>query len=220
MEMRTSTRAAGPLLAGIFVTAGLDAVRHPESKVKAAEAVTKPLQARIESLPDDTATLVRLNGMAQVVGGSLLAVGKFRRLAATVLIGSLIPTTYAGHRFWEELDDERRAQAQTHFMKNLGLLGGLVLMATEGRTPRTRNRARTLRHAKNSARASARSVQGSASSSLHRASDGARHVIHQVEDVVARDMPKVTEAANQLLSSGSDLTASLFAKAGDHLPTA
>jgi hypothetical protein len=63
-----------------------------------------------------------------------LAAGKFRRLAALALIGSIVPTTYAGHRFWEESDPATRAQQKMHFVKNLGLLGGLILAAfdTEG----------------------------------------------------------------------------------------
>ena len=118
----------------MFVAGGADALRHPEGKVKAAEKVTRPLSEHIEALPDDTALLVRINGGVQVTAALLLSVGKFRRLASVALIGSIIPTTYAGHRFWEELDEDKRAQQRIHFLKNLGLLGGLVLAAfdTEG----------------------------------------------------------------------------------------
>ena len=48
-----------------------------------------------------------------------------------MLVASVIPTTYAGHRFWEEVDDETRAQQHVHFLKNLGLLGGLILAAND-----------------------------------------------------------------------------------------
>ena len=46
-----------------------------------------------------------------------------------------MPTTLAGHRFWEEDDKQKRAQQQIHFLKNAGLLGGLILAAvdTEGK---------------------------------------------------------------------------------------
>jgi putative oxidoreductase len=118
----------------MFIVGGLDAARNPEGKVKAAEAATKPLTDLIPVLPQDTETLVRMNGVVQVGAGVLLAIGKFRRLAALALIGSIIPTTYAGHRFWEETDEATRKQQQVHFLKNLGLLGGLILAAfdTEG----------------------------------------------------------------------------------------
>jgi uncharacterized membrane protein YphA (DoxX/SURF4 family) len=118
----------------MFIAGGVDAVRDPNGKVKAAEAVTQPLMDILPILPQDTARLVRLNGMVQVGAGVFLAIGRFRRLAALMLIGSIIPVTYAGHRFWEEVDDDVRAQQRVHFLKNLGLLGGLILAAldTEG----------------------------------------------------------------------------------------
>jgi putative oxidoreductase len=125
-----STRVASPLLATIFILGGLDAVRNPEGKVKKAETVTNPIAQRVGVLPDDTETLVRLNGAVQVAAGTLLSLGIARRLGATVLMGSLIPTTLAGHRFWEELDEDARNAQMVHLAKNVGLLGGLLLIAT------------------------------------------------------------------------------------------
>jgi putative oxidoreductase len=130
------TRVASPLIASIFIRAGLDAALDPEDKVKKAEKVTQPLAQHVSVLPEDTETLVRLNGATQVVAGAMLSLGLWRRLAATVLIGSLIPTTLAGHRFWEELDEDARNAQLLQLLKNLGLLGGLVLVATSGPTRR------------------------------------------------------------------------------------
>jgi uncharacterized membrane protein YphA (DoxX/SURF4 family) len=211
--MTTTSRLANPLLASIFIAGGLDAWRNPEGKVKAAEAVTKPLTAAIDVLPDDTATLVRVNGAVQVGAGAMLALGKFPRLAALTLMGSIIPTTYAGHRFWEEVDEGAKAQARTHFLKNLGLLGGLLLAATQ---PRARNRRRN--RAGGGAHLSLPSSDA-ATASIQRASDGARHLLHQVEDAVAKDAPKVVDAAGHLFSSGAELTSTLLNRAGEYLPT-
>jgi hypothetical protein len=65
----------------------------------------------------------------------MLALGKFPRLSALALAASLVPTTFAGHRFWEETDPTRRSAQQLHFLKNAGMLGGLILASvdTEGR---------------------------------------------------------------------------------------
>jgi putative oxidoreductase len=132
--MSISRRLARPLLASIFVYGGYDAFRDPDSKVKAADAVTRPLTEKLPMLPQDTATLVKWNGALQMGAGTLLGLGWFRRIAAVALIGSIVPTTYAGHRFWEEADDETRARQRIQLGKNLGLLGGLILAAvdTEG----------------------------------------------------------------------------------------
>ena len=42
-------------------------------------------------MPESTVTLVRINGIAQVLGGAALATGKGRRLGALLLAGSPHP---------------------------------------------------------------------------------------------------------------------------------
>jgi putative oxidoreductase len=130
----TPTRLlARPLLAAVFVSSGIDVLRNPEPRIKTAEPVTTRI-AGMTGLPDDTELLVKVNAGVQIGAGLMLALGKFPRLAAATLAGSLVPTTLAGHRYWEELEETRRKQQQVHFFKNLGLLGGLMLAAvdTEG----------------------------------------------------------------------------------------
>jgi uncharacterized membrane protein YphA (DoxX/SURF4 family) len=140
-------RTARPLLATVYISGGLKAVRHPETLTKTADDVAQAITTRVPALPNDTESLVRLNGAVQLGAGLALATGKFRRLSALALVGSTVPTTLAAHRFWEETDPEVRAQQKAHFFKNLGLMGGLLLAAvdTEG-APSLTWRAR--RHAK------------------------------------------------------------------------
>lgn len=121
------------MLAAMFVAGGLDSLQHPEGKAQAAEKVAPPL-ARPLGLPEDTTTLVRINGAVQLVAGVLLALGRLPRLAAAALVATLIPTTLAGHAFWEEDDEASRKAQRIHFLKNLAMLGGLLLamVDTEG----------------------------------------------------------------------------------------
>jgi uncharacterized membrane protein YphA (DoxX/SURF4 family) len=115
----------------MFVTGGLDALRRPESKVPAADPIAPRIAEKLPYLPEDTESLVRINGAAQLAAGLMLATGRFPRLSSAVLAGSLVPTTLAGHRFWEEQDETRRAQQRIHFFKNLSMLGGLMLAAVD-----------------------------------------------------------------------------------------
>jgi uncharacterized membrane protein YphA (DoxX/SURF4 family) len=133
--MTVVRRLARPCLAAMFVTGGLDSLRHPEPKVPAADPIGPRIAAKLPYLPQDPEQLVRINGAVQVGAGLMLALGRFPRLSSALLAGSLVPTTLAGHRFWEEQDDARRAQQRIHFFKNLSMLGGLMLAAvdTEGR---------------------------------------------------------------------------------------
>jgi uncharacterized membrane protein YphA (DoxX/SURF4 family) len=202
--MALTRRIARPLLASIFIAGGLDAIRDPESKAKAAQAVTVPLTRRVPALPDDPELLVQINGAVQVGAGVLLAVGRFRRLAAFTLIGSIIPTTYAGHRFWEEDDAATRAQQQAHFLKNLGLLGGLVLAAfdTEGEPSlgwRARRRAARLGAAvavgASSAGRSGSSVADGATGLALHARDAAAEVGRHLDNGASRATHRAQEVA-------------------------
>ena len=126
-------RIARPMLAGIFIWGGINALRFPAAHAPAAEPVTKPLAAKTQ-LPDDTELLVRANGAAMVAGGALLATGKAPRLASALLLGTMVPTT-ATHNFWAESDPQAKAGKLTQFIKDVSLMGGLILAAvdTEGK---------------------------------------------------------------------------------------
>jgi uncharacterized membrane protein YphA (DoxX/SURF4 family) len=123
------------MLSSMFITGGIDAIRNPAALAPAAEPVATPIARKLPYLPEDPQQLVKINGAVQAVAGAMLAMGKWPRLSAALLAGSLVPTTLAGHRFWEEDDKARRAQQRVHFFKNLSMLGGLILAAvdTEGR---------------------------------------------------------------------------------------
>ncbi len=120
-----------PMLASMFVAGGLDSVRNPQNVAGLAEPVVRPLTDRIAPLPESTEDCVRLNGAVQVVGGLMLATGRLPRPAALALAVSLVPTTLAAHRFWEEEDPDRKTQQRIHFLKNLAMLGGLLIAADD-----------------------------------------------------------------------------------------
>lgn len=132
---------ARPMLASMFVMGGIDSVMHAAGKVPKAGKVTEQVPLLAEKIapnlpvPTDPATLVRINGGVQVAAGLALATGRLPRLSALVLAASLVPTTYAGHPFWEEKDKQARAAQRIQFTKNISMMGGLLLAGvdTEGR---------------------------------------------------------------------------------------
>lgn len=134
--MPIARRLARPMLAAMFISGGLEALRDPKPRAARAGGVaTKIADALPVRLPDDPVKLVQIDAGVKIVGGLLLATGRMPRLAALALAGSLVPTTFGGHKFWEYDDPTQRANQQIHFLKNIGLLGGLILAAvdTEGR---------------------------------------------------------------------------------------
>ena len=87
------------MLASYFVVAGVRALRDPEALVPAAEPLVDRVVPVVKQyspeqvagyVPENAVTLVRINGIAQVVGGAALATGKGRRLGALLLAGSLV----------------------------------------------------------------------------------------------------------------------------------
>jgi putative oxidoreductase len=137
----TATRLlARPLLASMFVVGGVNALKNAPALATKAKPVVDRIRPALEKaapqvkIPEDTVTLVRVNAAAQVLAALALARGRAPRLSSTVLAASLLPTTAAGHQFWNESDPELKANQKIHFFKNLSMLGGLMLAAvdTEG----------------------------------------------------------------------------------------
>lgn len=133
-------RVARPLLASIFISGGINALRNPQGHAEIAKPVIdKTVGAQADALPDsvptDPETLVKIDAAVKLGAGTALALGKFPRLSSLLLLGSLVPTTAAGHRFWEYTDEAEKQQQAIHFFKNLGIAGGLLLAAadTEGK---------------------------------------------------------------------------------------
>lgn len=129
-------RIARPMLAAVFVSGGLDALRNPKPRVEAVAPVIDRAVDQVgdrvpAQVPTDPELLVKVNAAAQVAAGTALALGRFPRLSAFVLAASLAPTTVAGHRFWEHDDPTERSTQRVQFLKNLGLLGGLLVAAAD-----------------------------------------------------------------------------------------
>ena len=124
---------ARPMLASIFIVEGFDTLRHPERVAPTAEPVVRQLADRLPALPIPAKPeqAVRINGAVQLAAGTLLALGRFPRLSALAIAATLVPTTLAGHRFWEAEEDETQAQQRIHFMKNLAMFGGLLIAAAD-----------------------------------------------------------------------------------------
>ncbi|GAA0508825.1 hypothetical protein GCM10011581_19080 [Saccharopolyspora subtropica] len=140
-------RLARPMLAAIFIYGGIGSLRDVQSHAKSATPLLEKVGPIKESLPEqiptDPETLVRIDGAVKIGAGTMLALGKFPRLASLLLAGSTAATTLAAHRFWEIEDQEQRTNQQIHFLKNIGLLGGLLISAVDtGGKPSVGYRAR------------------------------------------------------------------------------
>jgi len=64
----------------------------------------------------------------EFLGGLALLFGAWTRCAAAAMIVFTIVATLIGHRYWEITDLAVRRMQQSHFAKNLAIIGGLILL--------------------------------------------------------------------------------------------
>lgn len=193
---------ARSFIAPIFLAGGLDALRHPASKVSSAEKVLPQLNDL--GITQSPTQLVRINGCVQVAAGLLLLAGRLPRAASAALAVSLVPTTFAGHRFWEEEDPTAKAIQKTQFLKNVALFGGLILAAVD------RNGSPSMAwRAKKSVSHASSSLQ-SAGSSL--ASHGSRESMGDMATAVG---DVLRDVAAPLLARGLDFAGNVGSSVAD-----
>ena len=69
--------------------------------------------------------------IVEIVGALMLIFGWQTRLAAWALLAFVIVATLVGHRFWSG-DPAQYVNQLNHFLKNLAIIGGLLLLAVHG----------------------------------------------------------------------------------------
>ena len=78
-----------------------------------------------------TPILLITAGVFELFGGLSILLGIKEKLGATLLVLLLIPTTILFHQFWFVEPNAREIQA-THFLKNLAIIGGLLMIILQG----------------------------------------------------------------------------------------
>ena len=79
--------------------------------------------------------LVPASGVLAFLGGLSVLLGWHARLGAALLVAFLVPVTLSMHAFWAVTDPMIAQMQYAMFMKNLGLLGGALLIAHFGAGP-------------------------------------------------------------------------------------
>ena len=68
----------------------------------------------------------------EILGGPAILTGFQTTIAAWVVFLYLIPTTFFFHHFWT-MDGMNRIDNQVHFLKNVAIMGGLLILAAKDR---------------------------------------------------------------------------------------
>jgi putative oxidoreductase len=125
--MRTLIRTAGRfLLAGIFVYSGY-------GMIQGADRYAKLASTALPMLPEDP-KIAKVHGAIMLGAGTTFALGVLPRMSARVLALTLIANTIVGHPFWKAEKPEDRRPQLVHFLKNVGLMGGLLYASADKRS--------------------------------------------------------------------------------------
>jgi putative oxidoreductase len=109
------------LLSIIFLLSGI-------TKIAGWSNMTELLASKHLPLP----TVALAIAIIIEIGGALcLIFGLQTRLAAWIMFLYLIPTTLMFHNFWT-FQDGMRMDMQVHFLKNIAIMGGLLMVAAYG----------------------------------------------------------------------------------------
>ncbi len=109
------------MLAAIFVLSGV-------MKLADFEGALGHMQS--QGIPYASA-LLAIAAIVEVAGGLAIITGFLTRLAAFTLFLYLIPVTLLFHNFWDLAGPERIAQSAS-FMKNVAIMGGLLVLMAHG----------------------------------------------------------------------------------------
>ena len=127
------------MLASFFVVNGAKSALKPDQFVDDADPIAQrfvPLAHKVAPptvsnyIPDDTRSLVRYVGIAQVIGGLGLATGVARRGCSTLLSVTMIPHVVAS-RAPKGATPEQRAAARAIMLRNVALLGAVLLASRD-----------------------------------------------------------------------------------------
>jgi putative oxidoreductase len=78
---------------------------------------------------------VPLSGVLSLAGGLSVLLGYRAKIGAWLLVLFLVPVTVMMHNFWAVTDPQMHMMQQVNFFKNVGLLGGALLIAYFGAGP-------------------------------------------------------------------------------------
>lgn len=129
-------KIARPMLASVYIADGADTVLNTQAHVEGTEVVLDRIRYVLprkyaKRISNDPELVARVIGGTKIGAGSLLALGKAPRTAATALAVVTVPTILARNAFWETQDSEEKRNRRNGFVTNVALLGGLFITSVD-----------------------------------------------------------------------------------------
>lgn len=143
------------LLSAIFIVSGamklydwsgnkqmlLDTINNLVSSGKLTEA----MQKNAEIMADYSPLFLAIAALLEVIGGVMVALGYKPRVGAMLLLIFILPVTLTFHHFWLIDDPTLRTLETIMLMKNVAIIGGLLLVCAYGSGPK-KTKATSVKH--------------------------------------------------------------------------
>ena len=78
---------------------------------------------------------VPVSGLIAIAGGLSILLGYRAKLGVWLIVLFLVPVTFTMHKFWGVPDPAMAQMQMIHFMKNMSMLGGALLISQFGTGP-------------------------------------------------------------------------------------
>ncbi|XXF77667.1 DoxX family protein [Myxococcaceae bacterium GXIMD 01537] len=114
------------LFSAIFIFSGLNHFMQYSSMVEYARSVHLPVSPELAIIG---------SGVVLVLGGLSVLLGFYARAGAALLFLFLLSAAFFFHHFWDLTDPAQAQQQMVHFMKNLSMAGGALLIMYFGPGP-------------------------------------------------------------------------------------
>ena len=122
---------ARPMLAAGYILNDVDRLRRPEPAAASVGPLLNQARKQID-VPVDATTLARATGVAQVAAGSLLAIGRFPRISASILVGTYLLDTVGERLAAEKATSKEEKKARTErTLQRTSMLGGALLASVD-----------------------------------------------------------------------------------------
>ena len=133
---------ARPLLASWFVYSGVQATLAPQARALQLAPDLDPVLADMGLSDVRTEDVVKVHAAATAAAGVSLALSRSPRTSALLLAALHGGTLGLDRPFWKETDPVLRREGLESLVKNVALLGGVLIAATAGHSTRHNNRAK------------------------------------------------------------------------------
>lgn len=133
---------ARPLLASWFVYEAVDTILAPQKRAELVAPTLEPALAEMGMTDVKTVDVVKVHAVVTLGAAAALALSRNPRSSALLLAALTSGSVALGTPFWTEKDPVARREGLERVLKNVSLLGGVLIAATAGHSTRHVNRAK------------------------------------------------------------------------------